>query len=144
MLRPSLRPLFRWTLLALTVLAATAIVLPRLGRAQTPCNRTCDAALQDSKGCCPAAAPSKAKSPAGAPSAAHPAGACSPGMARLSGGSFTMTGRHETVTVHPFCMDLTEVTVDAYTACVQAGNARPKPRRGTGATTVCPGRAITR
>jgi formylglycine-generating enzyme len=31
-----------------------------------------------------------------------------------------MGDSHDTVTVRPFCMDVTEVTVDAYTACVTA------------------------
>jgi formylglycine-generating enzyme required for sulfatase activity len=32
-----------------------------------------------------------------------------------------MGERHDTVTVQPFCMDVTEVTADAYGACVRAG-----------------------
>jgi sulfatase modifying factor 1 len=42
-------------------------------------------------------------------------------MAPLSGGVFTMGERHDSVTVQPLCMDTTEVTADAYAACVQAG-----------------------
>ncbi len=42
-------------------------------------------------------------------------------MVGLAGGSFTMGDRHDTVTVQPFCMDVTEVTADAYGACVRAG-----------------------
>jgi formylglycine-generating enzyme len=43
---------------------------------------------------------------------------CSEGMAALAGGTFVMGERHDTVTVSPFCLDRTEVTVDAYAACV--------------------------
>jgi formylglycine-generating enzyme required for sulfatase activity len=32
-----------------------------------------------------------------------------------------MAYRRDTVTVQPFCLDLTEVTVDAYGACVRGG-----------------------
>ena len=130
---PYLRPRPRWTFLTLTVLTATAIVLPRLGSAQTPCKKNCDAAFQDSKGCCPATAPSGPKTPAAPPSASHtPAGACPAGMSRLSGGSYARVARHDTATVHPFCMDVTEVTVDAYTACVRAGKCTAEATSGDG------------
>jgi len=36
-------------------------------------------------------------------------------------GRFTMGQRKDTVTVKPFLMDVTEVTADAYAACVRAG-----------------------
>jgi formylglycine-generating enzyme required for sulfatase activity len=42
-------------------------------------------------------------------------------MASLPGGSFTMGDRKDDVTVQPFCLDLTEVTADAFAACVRAG-----------------------
>jgi formylglycine-generating enzyme required for sulfatase activity len=42
-------------------------------------------------------------------------------MAGLPGGTFAMGETHRTVTVESFCMDLTEVTADAYAACVRAG-----------------------
>jgi len=48
----------------------------------------------------------------------HP---CPAGMAGLAGGTFAPGDRHDTVTVQPLCMDVTEVTADAYTACVRAG-----------------------
>jgi formylglycine-generating enzyme required for sulfatase activity len=41
-------------------------------------------------------------------------------MAGLAGGSFVMGERHDAVTVSSFCLDRTEVTVDAYAACVRA------------------------
>jgi sulfatase modifying factor 1 len=47
---------------------------------------------------------------------------CPTGMVALEGGSFTMAERHDAVTVQPFCMDVTEVTADAYGACVRAGS----------------------
>ncbi len=73
----------------------------------------------------PAAASPFAGSPAATPPAPAPApapsgGACPVGMASLPGGSFTM-GTKESVSVNAFCLDLTEVTVDAYTACVRSG-----------------------
>ena len=42
-------------------------------------------------------------------------------MVRLPGGTFTLGQRRGLETVEPFCVDLTEVTVEAYTACAQAG-----------------------
>jgi formylglycine-generating enzyme required for sulfatase activity len=42
-------------------------------------------------------------------------------MASVTGGTFTMGQRKDTVTVQPFLTDVTEVTVDAYAACVGAG-----------------------
>jgi hypothetical protein len=42
-------------------------------------------------------------------------------MARFAGGTFPIGGRPVIVTVQPFCMDLTEVTADAYTACAKSG-----------------------
>jgi len=44
-------------------------------------------------------------------------------MVLLPGGSFQMGDRHDNVTVQPFCMDMTEVTVGAYAACAQCGPA---------------------
>jgi formylglycine-generating enzyme len=43
-------------------------------------------------------------------------------MAALPGGTYLVGDRRDTVTVRPFAMDLTEVTVDSYAACVQAGH----------------------
>jgi formylglycine-generating enzyme required for sulfatase activity len=67
----------------------------------------------------------------GPPPAAQPAaqvpppavsgGACPAGMVSLAGGSFTMGDRQDQVTVSTFCLDATEVTVDAFGACVRAG-----------------------
>ena len=42
-------------------------------------------------------------------------------MAALHGGKFKMGDRGDSVTVAPFELDVTEVTVDAYAACVRAG-----------------------
>jgi formylglycine-generating enzyme required for sulfatase activity len=41
-------------------------------------------------------------------------------MATLAGGAFQMGELGNSVTVRPFCLDLTEVTADAYAQCVQA------------------------
>ena len=52
---------------------------------------------------------------------------CPQDMAWLRGGSFKVAGGYadvdpaDGVTIQPFCMDLTEVTVEAYAACVHAG-----------------------
>jgi formylglycine-generating enzyme required for sulfatase activity len=45
---------------------------------------------------------------------------CPTGMAVLPGGTFSMGDRHDTVTVQPFCMDVTEVTTSAFGSCVAA------------------------
>lgn len=47
---------------------------------------------------------------------------CRPGMVSLPGGTFEMRGR--IVTVGAFCMDVTEVTVEAYQACVELSQCR--------------------
>jgi formylglycine-generating enzyme required for sulfatase activity len=41
--------------------------------------------------------------------------------ASLAGGTFTMGDRHNTVTVRPFSLDVTEVTAAQYAVCVRAG-----------------------
>jgi formylglycine-generating enzyme len=46
---------------------------------------------------------------------------CPGGMAPLSGGTFTTGEQARTVTIEPFCLDTTEVTADAYAACVRTG-----------------------
>ncbi len=46
------------------------------------------------------------------------------GMVRLPGGTYTTGETKTTVTVQPFLLDLTEVTVGAYQACVKAGKCR--------------------
>jgi formylglycine-generating enzyme required for sulfatase activity len=43
-------------------------------------------------------------------------------MAKVSSGSFTMGTRGDRVKVKTFCLDQTEVTAEAYGACVQAGS----------------------
>jgi formylglycine-generating enzyme required for sulfatase activity len=45
-------------------------------------------------------------------------------MASVPGGSFAMGGRKGITAVKPFCLDVTEVTADAYAACVGAGQCR--------------------
>jgi formylglycine-generating enzyme required for sulfatase activity len=46
---------------------------------------------------------------------------CPTRMAGLPGGTFTLGERKAVANVQPFCMDLTEVTVDSYAACVRSG-----------------------
>ncbi|HRG98198.1 MAG TPA: SUMF1/EgtB/PvdO family nonheme iron enzyme [Polyangiaceae bacterium] len=56
---------------------------------------------------------------AAGPTTTAPPPACPAGMAPVPGGTYGH-GRHA-VTVGPFCMDKTEVTASAYSACVDAG-----------------------
>lgn len=49
---------------------------------------------------------------------------CPADMAFLSGGNFAMGERKDRVKVANYCMDLTEVTADAYAACVRNGQCR--------------------
>ncbi len=42
-------------------------------------------------------------------------------MVRVSGGTYTPGDRRDSVTVHSFCIDATEVTVSAYTECAGTG-----------------------
>lgn len=46
---------------------------------------------------------------------------CTADAAWLAGGTFKTASEGKTVTVQPFCLDRTEVTADAYAACVRAG-----------------------
>jgi formylglycine-generating enzyme required for sulfatase activity len=65
-----------------------------------------------------------APGPAPAPPQGRPAAATGSDSARMvavSGGTFTMGDRRDTVHVTPFLLDPTEVTADAYAACVRAG-----------------------
>lgn len=67
-------------------------------------------ALVASSGAVPAASASKA-----------PQGNCPAGMAAIPGGTFKMGERSDTVSVAAYCLDVTEVTVSAYAACVKGG-----------------------
>jgi len=65
---------------------------------------------------------------ASAPASSAPpaASTCPPGMKSIPGGSYTVFGSNEHATVQPFCLDTTEVTVEAFSACVAAkGCATP-------------------
>lgn len=77
-------------------------------------------------------------SPASAVSAAPPPPTCPPGMVTISGGKFFMGSddkkdeeaerpAHQ-VTLSPFCIDTTEVTVNAYKACSDKGECKRAPR----------------
>jgi serine/threonine-protein kinase len=71
--------------------------------------------------------------PGGSGSAAAGAGACPPDMVFIAGGAFLMgsnEGKEDERPVHrvevrPFCMDRTEVTMRAYTACAVEGACSP-------------------
>ena len=54
------------------------------------------------------------------PATAGPRRPCASQMAAIAGGTFQMGELGKTVAVRSFCLDLTEVTSDAYAQCVQA------------------------
>jgi formylglycine-generating enzyme required for sulfatase activity len=57
-----------------------------------------------------------------------PLPSCPPEMAAILGGTYTLGSRGDTVTIAPFCLDKTEVTVAAFERCVVAGTcSAPKP-----------------
>jgi hypothetical protein len=66
----------------------------------------------------PHVAPPTSPAPAPIVSPAAPPAACPAGMVGLAGGAFVLD---RGVTVQPFCIDATEVTVAAYAACARAG-----------------------
>jgi formylglycine-generating enzyme required for sulfatase activity len=70
-----------------------------------------------------AQAPSASAAPA---TATTPAPAsCPAGMAAIPGGTYAPGGRKDAVVVAGYCLDLTEVTVAAYDACVTSGACTP-------------------
>jgi formylglycine-generating enzyme required for sulfatase activity len=76
-------------------------------------------------GSAPAPAAAMPVAPTPSPQPAPSGGSCPAGMASLPGGSFTMGDRKDSVTVQPFCMDVTEVTVAAYASCARGGQCSP-------------------
>lgn len=54
---------------------------------------------------------------------------CPSGMAFVGGGAYTPSSGAGTVTIGDLCVDTTEVTVRAYTACVLAGTCTPPPSK---------------
>ena len=68
--------------------------------------------------------PAVSNSAASAPPAAGP---CPGGMKPVAGGKFGMAERD--VTVAPFCLDVYEVTVARYTACVDEGRCKTADKR---------------
>jgi formylglycine-generating enzyme required for sulfatase activity len=108
-------------------LVAGGDAVPMVGSRPRPvevrCNRTCPAGTpQDAKGCCPSA-PVHTPSPSGDAKASP--GVCPNGMVWIGGGSYTME-KGSVVTVADYCLDKTEVTVNAYAACFDA-NACTEP-----------------
>lgn len=70
----------------------------------------------------PASAASAAPQASAAPEPPKPPGdGCPEGMARVPGGSFVMGPLKVNAQVADLCMDKTEVTAEAYAACVKAG-----------------------
>jgi formylglycine-generating enzyme required for sulfatase activity len=71
--------------------------------------------------------PPGASAPSAAAPAEPPSGPCPRGMAFVEGASFTLGAKDladappRRASVPSFCLDATEVTVDAYAACVRAG-----------------------
>lgn len=70
-----------------------------------------------------------------------PTESCPQGMARIAGGRVRLSADAPAQQVEPFCLDVTEVTVDAYARCVVAGQCPANIRRqGAGGTeNVCNG-----
>jgi formylglycine-generating enzyme required for sulfatase activity len=104
-----------WVRTGLGVVAAaglfTAALPLREPVAEAQCNTACAKdAPRDAHGCCTAPPPSAAST-----------GSCPAGTAAIPGGSYTLGERKDTVTVAPFCLDKTEVTAEAYAACVTSG-----------------------
>jgi len=58
-------------------------------------------------------------------------------MAALTGGSFTMGDRGDAVVVLPFCLDVTEVTADAFAACVKSGQCAAEEAGGSPPDATC-------
>ncbi|XYI03708.1 formylglycine-generating enzyme family protein [Sorangium sp. So ce1128] len=67
------------------------------------------------------AEPAAAQPAAASATPAKPSDGCPDGMARVPGGSFVMGPLKVKATVGDLCMDRTEVTAEAYAACVKAG-----------------------
>jgi len=59
------------------------------------------------------------KAEAQAAAMAAPA-SCPSDMAAIPGGTYVLGERHDTMTVHPYCLDRSEVTVGDYGACVNS------------------------
>ena len=55
--------------------------------------------------------------------------ACPPGMASVPGGRYEAAGTDTEVAVAPFCLDVTEVTVEAYLGCIAKGVCSSEVRR---------------
>src|SRR5262249_32729939 len=89
------------------------------GSAEAQCKRACaPGETRDGQGCCTRAPP---QAPTARPDAGGAAPPCPADMAELPGGTYTLADRGDTVTVAPFCLDKTEVTAEAYEACVTSG-----------------------
>ncbi|WP_437282932.1 SUMF1/EgtB/PvdO family nonheme iron enzyme [Sorangium sp. So ce375] len=75
----------------------------------------------------PASAGQAGAEPTAAPAeAAKPSDGCPDGMARVPGGSFVMGPLKVKATVGDLCVDRTEVTAEAFAACVKAGKCTDK------------------
>ena len=57
-----------------------------------------------------------------APASAAHLQTCPPGMAAVPGGRFTLGEVAREALIQPFCLDVTEVTVDAFRACIARGD----------------------
>jgi formylglycine-generating enzyme len=85
------------------------------------------------KGCVAKVAAATTSTPTTAsPDLASTNPSCPAGMAALPGGTFRLGERGDTVSVRPFCMDLTEVTVADYKACTRRGSCSAAHREVDG------------
>jgi formylglycine-generating enzyme len=98
----------------------------------TPSAEATSAPVPPQPGPAVASAPASAGQQAGAePTAApveatKPSDGCPDGMARVPGGSFVMGPLKVKATVGDLCVDKTEVTAEAFAACVKAGKCTDK------------------
>ncbi|MBX3208493.1 MAG: SUMF1/EgtB/PvdO family nonheme iron enzyme [Labilithrix sp.] len=130
-----------WLVVALLAAAATIVIATRIGRPAAPAPPPARAAT--SRAPEPKASPPPSVKASAAPSALHPPGPDEPAvrfepfltdMVRVPAGSFTMgtdkEGRgdgpaHRVTITKAFYLDRTEVTAEAYAACVEEGSCTP-------------------
>ncbi|WP_437821167.1 formylglycine-generating enzyme family protein [Sorangium sp. So ce1078] len=101
--------------------AQPAPATPSGGEATAPAPQPGSNAVPAPAGADPAAAQADSGQASASAAPAPPSDGCPDGMARVPGGSFVMGPLKVKATVADLCMDRTEVTAEAYAACVKAG-----------------------